>query len=215
MIQKILPPEVVSRSAVEDDPLRRLLPEEAEQIRNAVESRRREFTTTRSLAREALKELGIVAGPILQLPTRAPLWPDGVVGSITHCEGYRAVAVAKTAEVFSVGIDAEPHRPLPAEVRGHVMVDRERAWIATAPAGIHWDRVLFSAKESVYKTCFPVTGMWLGFEDVVITFDDSDKSFKALLPTTFVFATKPELRELQGRFLVEDDLILTAITIMR
>jgi 4'-phosphopantetheinyl transferase EntD len=215
VIAAILPTEVITRTALNDDSSKYLFPEEAAQIRHAVESRKREFATTRSLARDALQRLGFPAGPILQLPTRAPLWPAGAVGSITHCEAYRAVAVAKSTEFLSLGIDAEPHLPLPHEVLNEVSVESERAWLAHAPRGIHWDRLLFSAKESVYKACFPMTGRWLGFEDVMVAFEPNEKTFRAYLLAPPVYAGGRRITEFRGRFLVENDLMMTTIAIRR
>src|SRR5689334_18679792 len=149
MIEDLLPAEVASVAVRGDDPSASLLPEEAAQLGRAVEKRVREFTTARTCARRALGKLGLPAAPILRGPNRAPSWPPGVVGSITHCRGYRAAAVALQRDVLTVGIDAEVHEGLPAGVLGQVAVDRERAWLAEAPGGVHWDRLLFSAKESV------------------------------------------------------------------
>ena len=97
-----------------------------------------------------------------------------MVGSITHCAGYRACAVARAAHVAGVGIDAEPHAPLPAGVLGQIARPEERPLLAragrTEPA-VHWDRLLFCAKEAVYKVWFPLAACWLGFEDAVLTLD--------------------------------------------
>jgi 4'-phosphopantetheinyl transferase EntD len=99
---------------------------------------------------------------------RAPVWPDGIAGSMTHCRGYRAAAVARRDVVASLGVDAEPHGPLPGRVLHRVTLTRERDMLLERAAerdDVAWDRVLFSAKESVFKAWFPLTRRWLGFEE--------------------------------------------------
>lgn len=149
-----------------------LYPEEKEHIAQAVAKRRAEFAAVRRCARKALRELGYPPGPILSGEQREPLWPDGVLGSMTHCDGYCAAAVARVGEVGALGIDAEVHAALPEGVLPLISLDSERTRLAQlsadGPADVHWDRVLFSAKESVYKAWFPLMGRWLGFEEADI-----------------------------------------------
>lgn len=143
-----------------------LLPEEHACVVEAVEQRRREFATVRYCARRALARLG--QPPVALVPgrDRAPEWPDGIVGSMTHCDGYRAAAVARDTEMRAIGIDAEPNEPLPEGVAGLVIVGDEpralRALAASKP-WIAWDRLLFSIKESIYKAWYPLTRSWLDF----------------------------------------------------
>jgi len=107
-----------------------LLPAEAEAVRTAGPRRRAEFAAGRSCARAALATLGVAAGPILPGPAGQPLWPAGVTGSITHCAGYQACAVARAADVAAIGIDAEPDAPLPAGLIERIATAPELAWIS-------------------------------------------------------------------------------------
>src|SRR6516225_8640665 len=91
-----------------------LFPAEEPAVRTAGPRRRAEFTAGRRCAREALARLGLPAAPVLAGRAGEPRWPAGVTGSITHCAGYRACAVARTADVTALGIDAEPDARLPA-----------------------------------------------------------------------------------------------------
>lgn len=209
MIERLLSPAVASQAAREDIPAAALFPEEAALLRGATEGRRREFATARHCARAALARLGIAAAPILRGAKHEPLWPEGVVGSITHCRGYRAAAVALAKDIVTVGIDAEPAESLPHGVERRVLRDEERQWLAGAPLGVPWDRVIFSAKEAIYKAWFPVTRRWLGFEDAVVNIDPEAGVFRARV----LVDCPPPLREFTGRFLVEDGLVLTAIAL--
>ena len=212
MIETLLPPEVAAVERREDDPAARLFPDEEALVEGAVAARRAEFATARTCARQALLRLGAPAGAILRGPKREPLWPPGIVGSLTHCTGYRAAAVARADQVLTVGIDAEPHAAVPERVAARVLDAGERAWIEGAPAGTHWDRLIFSAKESVYKAWFPLTGRWLGFEDARITVDPEAGAFEAQL---LIAAPSGVPAGFYGRYLVAEELVVTAIAVMR
>ncbi|WP_214102646.1 4'-phosphopantetheinyl transferase family protein [Acrocarpospora catenulata] len=201
MIEKILPAWVASAETFHDPPEAVLFPEEEAYIARAVDKRRREFTSARHCARRALAELGLPPAPIVPGERGAPAWPTGVVGAMTHCDGYRAAAVSLTAA--GVGIDAEPNAPLPEGVLDAIALDRERVPLA---GPVHWDRLLFSAKESVYKVWFPRARRWLGFEEAEITLDPGGTfTARILVPGPFA--------ELNGRWLCESGLVVTAITL--
>ena len=185
-----------------------LLPAESVQLGDVLDRRRRDFTAGRHCAHHALERLGVADAPILIGADREPVWPDGLLGSITHCEGYAAAAVARVDRVGGLGIDAEPHAPLPDGVLRLVADETERDWIGNAAdEGICWDRVLFSAKESVFKAWFPLTRQWLGFHDAQLTFDPTAGRFRARLLDGG--------RELDGRYAVMDGLVLTALVLPR
>jgi 4'-phosphopantetheinyl transferase EntD len=215
MLRELLPAYVASDEQWDDDPRARLLPEEAAQIGGAVESRTREFTIARSCARRALVQLGLPEAPILRGSNREPIWPPGVVGSITHCKGFCAAVVGWESDLLSLGIDAETHEELPADLLVHTCLEPEIAWLASAPQGIHWDRVLFSAKESIYKAWFPLTHRWLGFEDVALTFAPAEGTFLARLLVDSPAIDGHALTEFAGRFIVRRGLILTATLVPR
>lgn len=212
MIERILPAEAVAistRGELDVD----LFPEEVAAIANAVEKRRREFTTVRACARAAYEQLGLPPAALVPGARGEPRWREGVVGSLTHCDGYRACALAHARDFTTIGIDAEPNAPLPDGLLADIARPEERpalrALSQTKPA-VCWDRLLFSAKESVYKAWFPLARRWLGFEDAVVTID-RDGSFAArLLVPGPVVAGRP-LSGFTGRWLCEDGLVATAI----
>ena len=179
----------------------------------AAASRRAEFRTGRHCARTALASLGVPPTAILRGSSGEPLWPAGVVGSITHCAGYRAAAVARTTELAAIGIDAERNTPLPAGVLELIALPPERGMLAdlmAARPAVAWDRLLFSAKESVYKACFPLTGEALGFRAADVAFDAAAGSVTARLLTPARTASG-RCDVLSGRFAVSHGLVLTAV----
>jgi len=173
VIELVLPSgPAVSAELFGDEPVD-LFPAEQAAIAKAVDKRRREFTSVRACARRALAELGQPPAPLVPGERGAPQWPDGITGSMTHCDGYRGCVLARTTDLASVGLDAEPNLALPDGVQDVIALPAERdhvARLARDRPGVCWDRLLFCAKESVYKAWFPLTRRWLGFEEARITF---------------------------------------------
>jgi len=216
VIEEILPPEVATAEAFDDAAPAVLFPAEEAAIARAVPKRRSEFATGRACARAALAKLGLPPSPIVPGPRGAPQWPAGVAGSITHCAGYRASAVAYLKDVAGIGLDAEPNAPLPDGVLERIAVPQERAWLpelAAAVPGVSWDRLLFCAKESVYKAWFPLTRRWLGFEQAVITVDLQAGAFTAELLEPAEALDGRRVASFAGHWLARDGLVLTAITV--
>ncbi|MFC9242953.1 4'-phosphopantetheinyl transferase [Streptomyces sp. NPDC057136] len=219
MLQRILPSCIAVAESRDDLSEAELFPEEAALISNAVDSRRREFTTVRHCARQAMSELGLTSGPVLPGRHGAPRWPRQTVGSLTHCAGYRGAALARDTDIRMLGIDAEPHGPLPAGILEAIALPREKLRVEEHLArhrGVFWDRLLFSAKESVYKAWNPCTGQRLGFEDADIVFAPAAMTFtvQLLAPRPAPPAGEPPLPDrLEGRWLVSEGLVLTAIAV--
>ncbi|OBI94753.1 4'-phosphopantetheinyl transferase [Mycobacterium alsense] len=227
LVSSVLPDALLSSGsgdlayaeAYSDPPGLAPLPEEEPLIAKSVAKRRNEFITVRHCARIALGQLGKPPVPILKGDKGEPCWPDGVVGSLTHTAGYRGAVVGRAGAVRSVGIDAEPHDVLPDGVLEAISLEEERHEISTLPGDLHWDRILFCAKEATYKAWFPLTRRWLGFEDAHIVFDFDPPG----RGTTGVFVSKilvdgealsgPPLTALRGRWSVERGLVLTGIVL--
>ncbi|MEU0402642.1 4'-phosphopantetheinyl transferase superfamily protein [Streptomyces sp. NPDC006197] len=238
----------VDGPGADDDPRPSwLFAEEEALMARATPGRRREFATARLCAHRALAGLGVAAAPLLRGRRGAPAWPAGTVGSITHCAGYRGAAVAPAARFLGLGIDAEPHAPLPSEVREEVVFGPEKARLRELAArrpDIAWDRLLFSAKESVYKAWSGYGGTWLGFEDAEVSWrldapdgphqpartrDDpshppacartelprASGRFRARILVPVPVGPGPFPRVLAGRWLVREGLLLTAVAVPR
>jgi 4'-phosphopantetheinyl transferase EntD len=214
MLATILPPGAVGADALGDAPDSGLFPEEAALLTRAVEKRRREFAAGRRLARRALEGLGVPPVPILPGPNREPTWPAGVVGSITHCPGYAAAVVAPATALAALGIDAEVRAELPPDALDMVARAEERGWIeARAAAGTCWDRLLFSAKESVFKAWFPLTGRWLEFDAVSVSWNPAAGTFRAALVGGPVRVGDRMISAFDGRYLVQGDHVLTLVAL--
>lgn len=216
MLDLILPPSATVVATREDVFDEGLFAEEEQIVARAVEKRRREFTTARACARAALRQLGEPPQAIPTGPRGAPQWPEGIVGSITHCDGYRACALARDTDLATLGVDAEPNEALPDGLLGDIALPEERgqlAALALEEPGINWDRLLFSSKESVYKAWFPLAERWLGFEDATVVIDRQAGTFSARLLVPGPVLDGRELTGLSGTWLVRDRLVLTAIAV--
>lgn len=214
MLIDLLPDDVVAVEAYADDQGAVVYPGEEAYIIAPASPRGREFVTARRCAREALGLLGVAPGPISVGPKREPVWPAGVVGTITHCEGYRGAAVSRA--VASVGVDAEPDQPLPPGVLDQVASPEEQRALdalARSHPGLHWDRLLFTAKEAVYKAWFPLTGAWLDFEDAVLAIDAAAGTFRAELLRPGRRLDGSALDAFDGRFLTGRGLLLSAVVV--
>jgi 4'-phosphopantetheinyl transferase EntD len=214
MLDTILPERVAVRETRDDLHDHEMPAVERTCVANAVEKRRREFITARSCARSALVQLGSPPAAIPSGERGEPQWPRGIVGSITHCDCYRAAAVARSVDFRAIGIDAEPHARLPHGVIAAVALNDELVALERlrlAAPEIHWDRLLFSAKESVYKAWYPLARRWLGFEDAKVTFDFEKGDFEAELLLSDRSTAHGRVDGFSGRWMVEGGLVLTAI----
>jgi len=140
---------------------------------------------------------------------------------MTHCAGYRAAAVARSCDIYTVGIDAEPNQPLPSGVLDAIALAPEQhmlSQLAAADRATCWDRLLFCAKEAIYKAWFPVAHRWLGFEDVVVTIepappDPAHGTFTARVLVPGIPAADHLLTRLDGHWLCNYELVLTTLAV--
>ncbi len=217
MIERTLPRSVVAAELFSDDPAATLPPQRGATTGSAMEGTRREFAAVRACARTALARVGLPPAAVRPGPGGVWRWPAGVAGSITHCDGYRAAAVARSRDVLSLGIDAEPNEPLPDEgVLGLVASDTERARLddlASGIPGICWDRLLLCAKESVCKAWFPLAMRRLRFESADVVIDSVYGTFGVRLLVPGPEVGGAPLTWMDGRWAASQGLLLTAIVI--
>ena len=199
--------------------LRDLRPEELPGVERAVPKRVLEFAAGRKLARRLLSELG-VTGPDGHAPAlprgadRAPVWPSGVVGTISHSERHCLVAVARAADWRSIGADVELPTALEQKLWELVLRPAERSWIEAQPEARRGvlAKLFFSAKESAYKCQAPLTGRMLEFTDVelAVAGDERAGTFAVRWFDAEVARSVPEL---EGRWCLDGDALVTAVAL--
>jgi len=201
MLERVFPGDVVTVVADEDAWQGALLPEEELDLGAVGDGRRRDFRAGRACARQALTRLGLAPGPLRRRPDRSPEWPAEAVGSISHCPGLCAAAVARAERYVGLGLDVEATDRASPRIARRICREEERARLpALGPQGLG---IVFSIKEAFYKAWNPLTGAELGFQDVTVELDPEAGRFLARL----VRHDAPSAlgrREAEGGFVVMD-----------
>ncbi|NIZ14246.1 4'-phosphopantetheinyl transferase [Phaeobacter sp. HF9A] len=178
----------------------------------AVDKRKREFAAGRAAAHRAMRALDREPAPVPISETRAPLWPLGLVGSISHCRSCALAAVASHATHAGVGIDVEPDTLLSRELWSSIASPAEQIWLSRQDNPGQAGKLLFSAKEAAYKAQYALSQRYFGFDGMELRFDLSAASFIA----SFTAAQPPFQagHQLEGRYAIGAGLIITAVEIL-
>ena len=142
-------------------------PAESASLSGAVPSRRAEFAAGRAAARMALAAFGHAAVAIPAGRDRAPVWPQGIAGSISHGAGY---AVAAVHAGGPLGVDVEAADAVDADLWSVICATDELDALPRADRAQAVARI-FSAKESVFKAQYALTGAVIGFDAVSVRLD--------------------------------------------
>ncbi|MGX0878821.1 4'-phosphopantetheinyl transferase EntD [Roseovarius sp. MBR-154] len=176
-LRALLPPGTALGQADPAAPASGLMPEEAEAMSRAIPARQMEFAAGRRAARAAMAALGLPPAPIPQGVDRAPLWPDGLTGTISHGAGACVALVARRSDIAGLGLDLEPATPLPEALTDTVCTPQERARHISPLAA----RLIFCAKEATYKAQYTQSGCLLEFHDLAVTLAPDATRFTATL----------------------------------
>ena len=165
--------------SVNGDP-QNLYPEERALISQAVLHRQREFAAGRAAARQAMTQVGLSPCAVPSGPDRAPIWPLGVVGSISHTRQICIAATGRAEEVGAIGIDVEERKPVDQSLWPSICTSGEQTYLDSQPVEQRGDIVtqLFSAKEAFFKWQYPATRRMLDFQDIHVTLDPKNCGFQ-------------------------------------
>ena len=125
---------------------------------------RRASGAARIVARQLLTQLALPAAAVLRNVSGAPVWPQGVIGSLAHDDQIAVAIIGKTGGFSRVGIDIEPVEPLAQDAVDVVMTASEQRNISDAIER----KLLFCAKEAVYKASHPADGEFLEYHDIEV-----------------------------------------------
>lgn len=208
-LRALLPPGVALGQADPTAPATGLMPEEAAAMTRAIPARMREFAAGRRAARAAMTSLDLPPAPIPQGVDRAPLWPDGLTGTISHGAGTCLALVACVGDFAGLGLDLEPATALPDDLMDTVCTTQDRARHTSALAG----RLIFCAKEATYKAQYSQSRQLLEFHDLAVTLSPDVSRFTAtLLRPCTPFS---EGTTFSGHLVIEDRIIAALITLPR
>lgn len=186
-----------------------LFPEEAAALTRAVDKRRREFAAGRAAARAAMARLGVGMPAIPQGSDRAPVWPEGITGTISHCNSLCLAAVSRRSDFAGLGIDVEEDKPLAMDLVKVICTPRERVWLERRKDDGRLAKLIFSAKECAYKCQYPVSGVVFGFDTLRIHLEPGQFEAEFLADVRGF----PRGTRLQGRYAAANGLIVTAMAL--
>jgi 4'-phosphopantetheinyl transferase EntD len=175
-----------------------------------------DFSAGRACAHRALTELGISGFSLLSASDRAPIWPPGVVGSITHTKGFRAAVVAPERGLCSLGLDCEGSGAVDEELWSRICAppELERLAALDSVTAQHQAALIFASKEAFYKCQYPLTKAWVGFEDVVIDVDSANAAFR-VKPQKPLPLNSDWVQTFPGHFLFRDQWVIAGIAVPR
>ncbi|HEX7238844.1 MAG TPA: 4'-phosphopantetheinyl transferase superfamily protein [Longimicrobiaceae bacterium] len=207
-VAALLPPGVALELREIGDHADSLFPVERQTVARAVAKRTREFSTGRLCARAAMSALGVPPHPVPVGPQREPVWPDGVVGTISHGGALCLAAAARQDHLLGLGIDLEVGDPLDPELRRLICTPDELRGIPAWPdAGVDPHKLVFSAKEALYKALFPRAQRFIDFLEVEIGVDVGAGGWR---PTTLPPDVAARMgAPIEGKFLVADGYVVT------
>ncbi|OUS33356.1 phosphopantetheinyl transferase [Rhodobacterales bacterium 56_14_T64] len=175
---------------------------------NAVDKRRREFAAGRAAAHAAMVDLGRLPHPILVGEKRAPIWPDGLAGSITHTRSCAMAVVAHSSDLCALGIDVEEDTPLADNLLSAICSEQEQHWLQTQANPGQLAKVIFSAKEAAYKCQYTLSERFFGFDGMELVLDLEQGNFQA-----YFTAEQPPFAQgtvIEGRFAIGAGVIVTS-----
>lgn len=189
-----------------------LFASERECIARSVEKRAQEFAAGRLCARAGLAALGLKPTALLPGLDRTPVWPSGMVGSITHTDGYCVAVVAPHMQFAAVGVDAERIADVSPSLWPLTMRSEElrRLQGMEDPERQRMAAMIFSAKEAFYKCQFALTRRWLGFEDVVVDAVADAFEVSVVQPTHLI---QHQLAPWVGRFKIDATFVIAGIAV--
>jgi 4'-phosphopantetheinyl transferase EntD len=192
----------------------RIYPEEYKFIKAARIKRQRDFIAGRIATRNALRRLNIYNFPILVGKHRNPLFPKNIIGSISHTKDYCAVVISNNKNILSLGFDAETRdSKINDNMMDLICTKNEKIWLKQSNNYKLYVKIIFSAKESIYKCYFPIIKEFLDFQDVEISINlvKNNFTFKILKTNLSFFSPHNTV----NNFVISDKYIFTGVTIIK
>jgi len=213
----LFPPGVLAAELREPGDPSLLLPAEARFLGKAVLKRVQEFAAGRLCARRLLAEFGWRGFAIAAAEDRQPVWPDSIVGSITHTAGFCAAVVAERTRLRAVGLDSEIADSVKAELWPGICSPAEIDWLRSLPEPQRPKAatLIFSAKEAFYKCQYPLVRERLSFQDAHVEVLEwgTERGTFAIHATRRIALADCAAFPLQGRYLLHEQYLTAGIAL--
>ena len=168
-----------------------------------------DFSTGRYCAIKALEQLGIQDAIIPIGEDRAPIWPEGIVGSISHCDSLTGAIVAKSSDHISLGLDIEEIGRVTSDLWDLVFTENEKNYLFRLSDEdiLVQSTAIFSIKEAFYKFQHPLTKTFLDFLDVEVVMPGLNQ-VKVLVET---IEPSSIIRRNKVMYLIENECVISLI----
>lgn len=200
----------IACTGIDGDP-QCLYEEEFAAVRKAVPRRQREYAAGRQAARQAMMDIGWPPVAIPSASDRSPVWPVGLVGSISHTSKSCIAAVCPRHHVCGIGIDLEDDLPMAYDFWSTICTPEEHAWVTGQAASLQglWVTRMFSAKEAYFKWQYPQTGQMLEFRDLHVDIHTESMNFD--IRPVAVDRTRTIPRHSSGQLLMSNGVVLALV----
>jgi 4'-phosphopantetheinyl transferase EntD len=185
-----------------------LYPAEMALVEGSANKRKTDFSTGRYCARKALEQIGIDYAEILRDSGKQPLWPEGIVGSISHSSLLTGAIVGKSKNIVSVGLDIETIGGVESNMWHLLFLESEQQFLNSLNEEDRnmYPTLLFSLKESFYKFQYPLTRQFLEFNEVEFIMKDEHIHVKVIKEE---YEMGYSLEKLQFHWTVADQQLIT------
>jgi 4'-phosphopantetheinyl transferase EntD len=180
-------------------------------IKFAAPQRQREFIWGRKLLRQLATQLSIPVEEIKVDNNKAPVLPTALSASISYCGQYVIAVAAHTSEIVALGVDIERATPLMLRLRKSLFTRYEQQKCLEQQIAVDPFKLLFSAKESLYKCYYNLTKKKLSFRDVSISFEN-DQTF-SIIPERFCMKERSIFSRIRGFYWIKNPYVVTLFVV--
>ena len=217
ILSLLFPEHVITEETGNEITFGEIYPEEEIYVSKAVQKRRIDFANGRICAKKALARTGINKFPLTMSKDRSPIWPDNIVGSISHTKGYCGVAIALKKDAKSIGLDIECDNRLSKKCWYLTCTKEELRQIESLPDDMQntLATLIFSAKECFYKCQYPISKSWSGFHDAILRTDLAleDGKFEIELQNEISANGLKKGDLFDGRYIFKNGFVFSGITL--
>lgn len=198
-------------------PMPRLIGDEVLAVEQVSAARAREFAAGRLAARKAMDMLGHIGRPVLQGADLAPVWPNGLIGSITHTDRDSLAAVTDDPDILALGLSLEPATPLEPGLWPVCCTSDEMQWLASLGPSQrgHFAKLILSVKKAVSKAAYASRTRLPELQQITLSIDLVTGRFDARIAPGFVGTGQRSMQSVGGQFAILSDCFIATVEVSR